>query len=45
LRFGGPAVRFKGRAYKALVSTSTISVHCFQHPDITGASTLLRITY
>jgi hypothetical protein len=20
-------------------------VHCFQHPDITGASTLLRITY
>jgi hypothetical protein len=27
------------------VSTSTISVHCFRHPDITSTSTLLRITY
>jgi hypothetical protein len=27
------------------LSTSTISVHCFQHPDITGASTLLRVIY
>jgi hypothetical protein len=27
------------------LSTSTISVHSFQRPDIADASTLLRITY
>jgi hypothetical protein len=27
------------------LSTSTIAVHCFQHPDITGTSTLSRVAY